>query len=36
MMTENPPDNSRNNVNFIHVDWMTGRAKVDRPELPMP
>jgi prepilin-type N-terminal cleavage/methylation domain-containing protein len=35
-MTENPPDNSRNNHNFIHVDWMTGRAKVDRPELPMP
>jgi hypothetical protein len=31
---ENPPNNSINNPNFIHIDWMTGRAKIERPELP--
>lgn len=33
---ENPPGNSINNYNFIHIDWMTGRAKIERPELPAP
>ncbi|WCJ61060.1 hypothetical protein NXS98_08055 [Fontisphaera persica] len=31
---ENPPNNSINNPNYIHIDWMTGRAKIERPELP--
>lgn len=33
-IVENPPNNSINNPNFIHIDWMTGRAKIERPELP--
>ncbi|MCX8156880.1 MAG: hypothetical protein N3J91_10605 [Verrucomicrobiae bacterium] len=31
---ENPPNNSINNYNIIHIDWMTGRGKMVRPELP--
>jgi len=33
-VVENPPDNSKNNFNHIRVDWLTGRAKVERPEIP--
>ncbi len=30
---ENPAQNSVNNYNRIRIDWLTGRAKVERPEL---
>ena len=30
---ENPPGNSTNNINWIQIDGLTGRAKVFRPEL---
>lgn len=33
-ITETPPNNSINNYNHIRVDWMTGRAKLERPEVP--
>jgi prepilin-type N-terminal cleavage/methylation domain-containing protein len=32
-VTETPPNNSINNFNHIRVDWMTGRAKLERPEV---
>jgi prepilin-type N-terminal cleavage/methylation domain-containing protein len=28
---ENPPGNSTNNYNLIHIDWVTGRARVEHP-----
>lgn len=30
---ENPPGNSTNTFNLIHIDWLTGRAKVISPEV---
>ena len=30
---ENPPGNSINNSNTIHIDWLTGRARVERQEV---
>ena len=30
---ENPAQNSINNYNRVRIDWLTGRAKVERPEL---
>lgn len=30
---ENPPSNSVNNSNVIHIEWLTGRAKVERQEV---
>ena len=29
-VSENPPGNSTNSFNLIHIDWLTGRAKVER------
>jgi prepilin-type N-terminal cleavage/methylation domain-containing protein len=29
---ENPPGNSIVNSNVIHIDWLTGRARVERPD----
>jgi hypothetical protein len=33
-LTETPANNSLNNFNHIRVDWMTGRGKLERPEVP--
>jgi len=30
---ETPPGNSTNNYNYIRIDWLTGRCKVERPEI---
>lgn len=30
---ETPPGNSTNNFNLIVVDWLTGRCKIERPEI---
>lgn len=30
---ETPPGNSTNNFNHIRIDWLTGRCKVERPEI---
>jgi len=30
---ETPPGNSTNNYNIIHIDWLTGRAKIERQEI---
>lgn len=35
-IVENPPNNSVTTFNHVRVDWMTGRAKVERPEMPLP
>jgi prepilin-type N-terminal cleavage/methylation domain-containing protein len=35
-VTENPPGNSTNNYNCVVIDWLTGRAKLVRPEIPIP
>ena len=32
-LQENPPNNSVLNSNVIHIDWLTGRAKVERQEV---
>jgi hypothetical protein len=32
-ITENPPGNSINNYNHVRIDWLTGRAKLERPEI---
>jgi prepilin-type N-terminal cleavage/methylation domain-containing protein len=31
---ETPPGNSTNNFNRIRINWLTGRTRVERPELP--
>ena len=31
---ETPPGNATNNVNQVRIDWLTGRGRVERPELP--
>jgi hypothetical protein len=33
-VVETPPGNSINNYNRLRVSWLTGRAKVERPEMP--
>lgn len=30
---EEPPGNSISNFNYIRIDWLTGRARVERPEI---
>jgi prepilin-type N-terminal cleavage/methylation domain-containing protein len=30
---ETPPGNSTNLFNYIHIDWMTGRPRVEKPEM---
>ncbi|MGC8887183.1 MAG: pilus assembly FimT family protein [Verrucomicrobiia bacterium] len=30
---EIPPGNSTNNFNYIRVDWLTGRCRIERPEI---
>ncbi len=30
---ETPPGNSTNNFNHIRVDWLTGRCRIERPEI---
>jgi prepilin-type N-terminal cleavage/methylation domain-containing protein len=30
---ESPPFNSVNNSNVVHIDWLTGRARIERPEI---
>ena len=30
---ESPPNNSVNNFNIIHIDWLTGRARVEKQEI---
>jgi len=32
-VSERPPGNSTNAFNLIHIDWLTGRARVERPEI---
>lgn len=32
-LQETPPGNSTNLFNYIHIDWMTGRARVEKPEM---
>ncbi len=32
-LTENPPGNSTNSFNLVHIDWLTGRARVERLEI---
>jgi hypothetical protein len=27
---ETPPGNVTNNPNLIHIDWLTGRARIER------
>jgi len=29
-LVETPPGNASNNANLIHIDWLTGRAKIER------
>jgi hypothetical protein len=29
-IAENPPGNSTNHCNLIHINWLTGRAKIER------
>lgn len=33
-VVETPPGNSTNNYNRIVINWLTGRTKIERPELP--
>jgi hypothetical protein len=30
---EKPPGNTTNSYNLIHIDWLTGRARVEHPEM---
>lgn len=32
-VVEKPPGNSTNSYNLIHIDWLTGRARVEHPEV---
>ena len=32
-LIESPPNNSVSNFNIIHIDWLTGRARVERREI---
>jgi prepilin-type N-terminal cleavage/methylation domain-containing protein len=32
-VSENPPGNSTNIYNLIHIDWLTGRARVEQPKV---
>ncbi|MGH7976838.1 MAG: pilus assembly FimT family protein [Limisphaerales bacterium] len=32
-VTENLPGNSTNSYNIIHIDWLTGRARVEQPKV---
>jgi len=32
-VTESPPGNSTNIYNIIHIDWLTGRARVEQPKV---
>jgi hypothetical protein len=29
-VSENPPGNSTNIYNIVHVDWLTGRARLEQ------
>jgi prepilin-type N-terminal cleavage/methylation domain-containing protein len=33
LLSENPPGNSTNSFNLVHIDWLTGRARVERPQI---
>jgi prepilin-type N-terminal cleavage/methylation domain-containing protein len=33
-VVETPPGNAANNFNRLRINWITGRAKIERPELP--
>jgi prepilin-type N-terminal cleavage/methylation domain-containing protein len=33
VIIENPPGNSTNAFNLIHIDWLTGRARLERQEI---
>ena len=33
---EIPPNNSVNSSNVIHIDWLTGRAKIERADVVKP
>jgi hypothetical protein len=32
-VSERPPGNSTNAFNLIHIDWLTGRARVEHQEI---
>lgn len=31
---ETPPGNATNDINQVRIDWLTGRGRIERPELP--
>jgi hypothetical protein len=33
VVEERPPGNSTNAFNLIHIDWLTGRARVERQQI---
>jgi prepilin-type N-terminal cleavage/methylation domain-containing protein len=32
-LSESPPGNSTNSFNLVHVDWLTGRARIESPQV---
>ena len=32
-VNEKPPNNSIESFNLVHIDWLTGRAKIERPQV---
>jgi prepilin-type N-terminal cleavage/methylation domain-containing protein len=32
-VSENPPNSSIDSFNLLHIDWLTGRARIERPQI---